>query len=392
MPPPSRTPSSTLIPASRCANTYVCPGGGSGYGIQFNIVQMDIDTLIIPPTIQFNSELWGLTVAAAAVRDYKAGITQTSLPLLWWWNNFVMKYLGVAGPTPMTCVQPGQNGFAVGLAQTIVGAFNISPTRICNARLIPTVSANDVDIETVRFTFYITDIRPKSPLPNDYLPSSCIGNWIMSWLSKSTSVTDPSVATTPIPADLPLAFQTDSCPGVTLSGPSGSPSRSRITPTLYFTSEIDVDKDKILFIKNLKDSFRTSFSNNSMLAPIFHITNIEHATNVAGTSVALAGVNSNMYTPPQTLTDYFIMYSYPLAFIGAILFTIVQIIDVNLNTLVANKNISIVINISFIVWSVISLSVFYNIQLSNIPILGSILTVEIPYILPLNTQAVVTQS
>jgi hypothetical protein len=80
------------------------------------------------------------------------------------------------------------------------------------------------------------------------------------------------------------------------------------------------------------------------------------------------------------------------SFVGAIFFTIVQIIDVNINTVIANKNLSLAINISFIAWSVVSMAVFYNLPIYSSPILGSILSANIPFVLPFNSQSVVIQA
>jgi hypothetical protein len=381
------TPSGTPI---NCANTYICPGAGEGYGVQMNITSGDIDTLVIPTT--------GLTVAASASEDAKTvnaqlsasippGTPSSSLPdfvsdnaLTWWWNNVVKNYAGIVGTNPMNCIQPGRNGFAVGLAQTIVTAFGISPTRICNATLIPTKAANNIDIATVKFTFYVTNLRPSSPLNNDHLPAACAGEWIVTWLNKATNPTQPTQAVIPPTPTVPENLQSKECPARVEGAPS---------PTLYFTN---VDKDTPEFIEKLRQSFSTKFSKKSFLSVLFKENNVELLTNVQGTSLRLAGSSSSIYAPPITLLDYIVRYSYPLSFVGAILFTIVQIMDVNLNTLVANKNMSMAINISFIVWSVVSMLVFYNIPLTWIPIVGDLLSIRVPLLLPLNTQTVVTQA
>ena len=372
------TSGSTVIPSSNCANTYICPGGGTGYGIQFNITNADIDTLIIPST--------GLSIAAAASADYNNGSNTTSTysssPITWWWKNIVQKFPGLAGPTPMLCIQKGQNGFAVGLAQTIVAAFGVSPSRICNAQMYPVLASNDVDISVVKYVFYINDINPRTlPMANDYLPSACLGAWIVSWLVRSTNVTFPNNAVVPPPSSIPDKFRSESCPVL-----DGAPA-----PTLYFTNNVNVDKDSPIFIEKLKDSFRNSFNNNSILAGIFIPKNVEHATNLVGISVGLNGINTNIFAQPQTVLDYFGMYAYPLSFIGAILFTVVQIMDINLNTAVANKNLSMVINLSFIVWSIIGMTTYYNLPVSSVPFIGQIFTYNLKYVLPFNTQSVVTQ-
>ena len=85
------------------------------------------------------------------------------------------------------------------------------------------------------------------------------------------------------------------------------------------------------------------------------------------------------------------MFAYPLAFIGAVLFSIIQVIDVNLNTIFVNKNLSLLINLSFIIWSIIGLTTYFNISPSGLPYIGQLFTFQIPYILPFNPQTVITQ-
>jgi hypothetical protein len=247
-------PSSKLILGNQCSNTYVCPGSGSGFAIQFNIIENDVSMLNLPS---------GYTVAASAVMDYTS-VPQKALtnsPLTWWWKNVVLQYQGINGPTPMTCIQTGQGGFAVGLAQTLVTAFGISPSRICNAQLNPTLAPNSYDIIKIQFLFFITDIPPRTvPLLNDYLPSACVGPWMLSWIVKSTSVTDPSQSTFGISSTIPSKFQTNSCPAL-VSGVA--------PPTLYFTSKVSEDVNLSQYIENVKKSMGSSFSNKSFLNTIF---------------------------------------------------------------------------------------------------------------------------
>jgi len=338
---PSRTPSQYLIPATSCANTYVCPGGGSGYGIQFNIVAVDVDTLIVPNNPPFAPDVAGLTVSAAAYSDQAKGKCLTSVPLTWWYNNYVLKYLGLAGPTPMSCVQPGPLGFAVGLAQTIVSAFGISPTRICNAKLQPTYAGNDVDILVVQFTFYMTDIHPQLPLRNDYLPSSCAGMWMMQWLARSTNITVPEYATKPVPENIPITLQNANCPGLTARAPA---------PTLYFTAEVEMEKNNRIFIKNLKHSFGQSFAKVSFLTGIF-IDNTEHATNVS----------NQIADKPSSIIDYFGMYAYPFSFAGVLLFTIMNLTNKSLYQYIQDQRIINAINGIFVAWGVLAIVAFLQV-------------------------------
>jgi hypothetical protein len=139
----------------------------------------------------------------------------------------------------------------------------------------------------------------------------------------------------------------------------------------------------------LDSSFGLQISD--FLTNIFEQKKQEHATNISGASVELNGPYTSIYANPLTLIDYYGMYCYPLAFIGAILFPIIQLIDVNLNTIILNKNVSLFINTSFIMWSILGLSTYYNFSLSAIPYIGPVFEIEIPYILPFNKRTVVLQ-
>jgi hypothetical protein len=335
------SPSSSLIPATGCANTYVCPGGGSGYGIHFNIVSVDIDTLIVPNNPPFSPDVAGLTITAAANSDQAKGKSLTNVPLTWWYNNFVLKYLGLAGPTPMSCVQPGPLGFAVGLAQTISSAFGISPTRVCNAVLKPIYAGNDIDISVVQFTFYITDIHPQIPLHNDYLPSACAGMWMMQWLARSTSVTEPSYSTIPVPKSIPITIQNANCPGLTANNSA---------PTLYFTSEVNTEKNHKLFIKNLRHSFKKSFAKTSFLSSVF-MDHAEHATNV----------QNQIAEKPNSIIDYFGMYAIPLSFVGVLLFTVMNLTNKSLNQYIQDKRIINAINGLFVAWGLLAMVAFLQV-------------------------------
>ena len=397
------TPSISPI---NCANTYICPGVGNGYGIQFNITNADVSNLLQPSgltiaaaaTANKPSELYsnissttssGTDASSAPVRNIAnssapvTDIASSTVPLTWWWYNVVLQYSGLPGSTPMTCVQPGQIGFATGLAQLIISAFNVSPYRICNAKLHPTFDVNDIDIAHVKFTFYITNIRPASPLRNDYLPAACIGEWVVLWMARSNSILSPVESNILVTNEIPAKIQSANCPALDPNAPS---------PTLYFTNEINIDNDTPIFIEKLKDSFSPVFSEKSFISNLLKSNNIEHATNLVGTSLILNGADTNVYATPKTLFDYYGMYAFPLSFLGAILFALVQIIDININTMLVNRNLSMVINLSFILWSLISLSVFYNFSPSSIPGIGHIFDYQVDYILPFNTQSVITQA
>ena len=93
-------------------------------------------------------------------------------------------------------------------------------------------------------------------------------------------------------------------------------------------------------IKDFDQSLRWLHNGlTSFLYSIFESITLEHATNLSGISVTLNGAKTSIFAQPQTIFDIYGMYAYPLSFFGAICFTIVQFMDININTLVANKNI-----------------------------------------------------
>ena len=63
------------------------------------------------------------------------------------------------------------------------------------------------------------------------------------------------------------------------------------------------------------------------------------------------------------------MYSFPISFIGAVFYGITSIVSIDPTSIIANKNISIVINIYISVCSIVALFIWFN--LSN-PLLNAV--------------------
>jgi hypothetical protein len=169
--------------------------------------------------------------------------------------------------------------------------------------------------------------------------------WMMQWLARSTSVTVPEYATIPVPQTIPITLQNANCPGLNAGAPA---------PTLYFTSEINVDKDKLEFIQRLRESFGQSFAKKSFLTSIF-ITNNEHASNV----------QNQIADKPSSIVDYFGMYSYPVSFIGILLFTIMNLTNKSLNQYIQDQRIINAINGLFVVWAVLAIVAFLKVPVPS---------------------------
>ena len=77
--------------------------------------------------------------------------------------------------------------------------------------------------------------------------------------------------------------------------------------------------------------------------------------------------NPNTFNNPSTVLDYLFYFCYPVSFIGATFYGIVSIMNVDPATIIANKNVSIAINIYIGLCAFISVFIWFNYK--N-PILG----------------------
>ena len=75
----------------------------------------------------------------------------------------------------------------------------------------------------------------------------------------------------------------------------------------------------------------------------------------------------NTFNNPSTVLDYLFYFCYPVSFIGATFYGIVSIMNVDPATIIANKNVSIAINIYIGLCAFISVFIWFNYK--N-PILG----------------------
>ena len=70
--------------------------------------------------------------------------------------------------------------------------------------------------------------------------------------------------------------------------------------------------------------------------------------------------------------DYIFSYAYPISFLGACFYGIASIINVNPATVIANPNVSVILNAFIGVCGVISLFAWLNIS-GNVPLVGNTL-------------------
>jgi hypothetical protein len=70
--------------------------------------------------------------------------------------------------------------------------------------------------------------------------------------------------------------------------------------------------------------------------------------------------------------DYVFSYAYPVAFLGACFYGITSLINVDPSTIIANKNISVALNLFIGLCGVISLFAWLNFK-GNVPVIGNTL-------------------
>ena len=200
--------------------------------------------------------------------------------------------------------------------------FKISLTRFYDGKLTPTFAADGVTVTNLNFQISINNIvSTNSQLPNDYLDCECIANWWSNMIK--TGFTN-------------LAMPTCTAPNVIAT----------------FTSDIP---DKFEHATNVVDRFIPMNNSDINLSSKL----IEHGTNV--TVKVISDNPANSRSNPSQLLDYLFQYTYPIAFLGAALYGITSIISIDVTSVIANKNLSVVLNSIIGLCGYIGLCYFYNI-------------------------------
>jgi hypothetical protein len=83
-------------------------------------------------------------------------------------------------------------------------------------------------------------------------------------------------------------------------------------------------------------------------------------------------IKEHYNTPYYLVGDYIFSYAYPISFVGALFYSIASIVNVDPSAIVANKNVTVMLNMLVGTCGVISLFAFFKVN-GNIPIVGSIL-------------------
>jgi hypothetical protein len=70
--------------------------------------------------------------------------------------------------------------------------------------------------------------------------------------------------------------------------------------------------------------------------------------------------------------DYVFSFAYPISFIGACFYGIAAVVNIDPSTIITNKNVSVVINVTIGLCGILSLFAFLNIT-GNAPVIGPII-------------------
>ena len=204
--------------------------------------------------------------------------------------------------------------------------FNISPSRICglNITTTPADLTTATILSSITYKFKLTDTNLQSPpLVNDYLPAGILNQWIVDWLSAFSFATNNS----PPPVEIPEKYLT------------------REFKPLYshFTSSI-------LYKQN------------------YNINNIEKYSGVSTTvDPGYSMVDQPSQTQshsPSSIFDYLFYFAYPISFAGAIFYGLVSVVQIDPSTIIVNRNVAIILNIYIGICAIISIFIWYNLNIS----------------------------
>ena len=220
-------------------------------------------------------------------------------------------------------ISAGPNGIAYELAYSIAYVMKISFTRMYDVKLTPTFAADNVTVLNLHFSASINNTVSKSSAqPNDNISALCAGNWYIDIIKNNRDPNTPKpVCTTP---DVVATFTSDI--------PNKFEHATNVDSSINLASEL-----------------------------------IENATNVTLTILPSKSDTSSNGSP-IFLADYVFQYSFLISFMGASFFGISSIIAVDPTTIIANKNVSVALNVLIGLAGFISLYVWFN---KSVPVLDN---------------------
>ena len=70
--------------------------------------------------------------------------------------------------------------------------------------------------------------------------------------------------------------------------------------------------------------------------------------------------------------DYIFSYAYPLSFLGALFYSVASLVNIDPSTVIANKNVSVILNMGIGLCGIMSMFAFLQVK-NNIPVIGTVL-------------------
>jgi hypothetical protein len=195
---------------------------------------------------------------------------------------------------------------------SLFSIFQFNLARICNVNMVPSDTSN---IQSILVTGTLSNTKSNN-YPNDNLSSQCLMMWINSFLQSYNPIN----------------------PGLFSSTPPKSITSNPMCSGSTFIGDIKETFTNLSYLNKLN----IKFTNIDMVKEDF-------------TGVSIVSASS---ATPYTILDYVFLYAYPVSFIGAMLFSIMQYISIKPVTIIGNDQAVIVINayiaicgfLSFIYW------------------------------------------
>ena len=252
------------------------------------------------------------------------------------------------------------NGGFLLLIYFILFKFGISPRRLCNFSI-------NIISESIHVKFTISSSNSSDNKKNDILSAKCIGEWIISYLNQynkndSKTEIEPFILRTEanIRADCgniisntkPQPTAPVTTPVTTPPPPAGT-GKSVMGPQT-FTSSVKYEN----FYQTNENPFKNNF-------------------NIGIENFQASGYVGPIQSKPTTLFDYIFQYSYVVSFIGSILYVILSTLQIEIPSILINRNLQLFINLyiglcgflSFCVWFKFSLDIdssFFNMSVIKI--------------------------
>jgi len=218
--------------------------------------------------------------------------------------------------------------------------FGINPIRLCYADISPLPNENNIEVLKFKLSLGPPVIPTNGTYKYDTYSAECIKNVVFAWINQFK----PSSGVYPNnPTDIENFL--------TQNGSQEFAKCTSFTSNIY--SEIEYYPD--IYINSIGKLRNIKIENYSQDDIIEHISNPQ---GFAGNST------------PSTFFDYIFKYSLPFAFIGAISYACLSILQINPADIIVNKNVVILVDGYITLCGVIAFCAWYGIDIGKYSIFG----------------------